>query len=374
MQMPTLFAPALLAPGQQVRLHSLSKPELNGQLGIVHQYDQERGRWSVTLSTSSSGGSKAPSLLVRPHNLEAIEESMEMLSRRMPDDVRRQRAHAAATLIREWAMAASSTVTESRESLERRLKGDRRVWQIDCVFTEDECHTIIQHINHAAARRGWDKVRHGKYPTTDLPLDAVKAIEPFVRARVFSKVLRPLQTHYMQAGFLPEHMELRDAFFVRYSAADGQQRGLEMHTDGSVFSFNVLLSSTAAFDGGGTFFESTGVALLPPTGGALGHSGQLRHAGVDITRGERYLLVGFVGSIAAPYTVAAVDWATHDAFCRFGSAAWEREPIEEAHLVVDVEPPLDASVVAEQQARAEKARAARAAAAAGAPSTSSPKP
>ena len=80
----------------------------------------------------------------------------------------------------------------------------------------------------------------------------------------------------------------------------GQQRALETHTDGSIFSFNVALSDPAAFDGGGTWFEPLDVTVRPPRCAAIGHSGQLRHAGVEITRGERYILVGFVGTVAAP--------------------------------------------------------------------------
>ena len=39
------------------------------------------------------------------------------------------------------------------------------------------------------------------------------------------------------------------------SAAEGEQRGLNMHADGSLFSFNVLLTDPAEFEGGGTFFS-----------------------------------------------------------------------------------------------------------------------
>lgn len=104
-----------------------------------------------------------------------------------------------------------------------------------------------------------------------------------------------------------------------------------MHTDGSIFSFNLLLNEPTDFDGGGTFFEATGQTVsadtitrspchaessrqplplvrpprhaTPPQvrasrGAAVGHSGQARHSGVAITRGERYLLVGFIACAA----------------------------------------------------------------------------
>jgi hypothetical protein len=145
-----------------------------------------------------------------------------------------------------------------------------------------------------------------------------------VRRRVFEAVLRPLLGAYLPAAFLPEHLELRDAFYVRYSAAPGEQAGLVPHTDGSVFSFNVLLNEPADFDGGGTHFEASGRTVRPPRGGAVGHSGQVRHSGVPITRGERYLLVGFVGVATRRYAADAADAAARDAYLKFGDGAWAR--------------------------------------------------
>ena len=93
------------------------------------------------------------------------------------------------------------------------------------------------------------------YPTTDLPLSEVPSVEPLLRSAVFRRVLRPLASYYLPPPFLPEHLEFREAFFVKYSAAAGGQRALNVHTDGSVFSFNLLLNSPDDFEGGGTFFE-----------------------------------------------------------------------------------------------------------------------
>merc|ERR1711964_54697 len=61
----------------------------------------------------------------------------------------------------------------------------------------------------------------------------------------------------------------RDLFVVKYST-DGQ-RGLELHNDGSHFSFNILLTSTNSFEGGGTYFEGPDVTLSPEQGEALIH-------------------------------------------------------------------------------------------------------
>jgi tetratricopeptide (TPR) repeat protein len=219
-----------------------------------------------------------------------------------------------------------------------------QVWLLDSVLSDGECDTVRRAVDMAAARRGgWDRDRHGKYPTTDMPLSEAPEVEALVRSAVFRRVLRPLTPLYLPEGFVPEHLELRDCFYVKYSASPGQQRDLQVHTDGSIFSFNVLLNDPADFDGGGTFFEPTRTTVRASKGSAVGHSGQVRHGGVEITRGERYLLVGFVGCATYPYAPrcpppgikggdsdrALPGWAQvaeRDAFIKFGEGAWDRTP------------------------------------------------
>ena len=48
-------------------------------------------------------------------------------------------------------------------------------------------------------------------------------------------------------------------------------------------------------------------------GDAVGHSGQVRHGGVPITRGERYLLVGFIGwGVFNPISMYRVRLLAHE--------------------------------------------------------------
>ena len=86
----------------------------------------------------------------------------------------------------------------------------------------------------------------------------------------------------------------RDLFVVKYSAAPGAQADLKPHTDGSIISFNVLLNDSAEFDGGGTHFLHLDATISAERGGCVVHDSKYTHAGQPITRGVRYLLVGFV--------------------------------------------------------------------------------
>ena len=112
----------------------------------------------------------------------------------------------------------------------------------------------------------------------------------------------------------------------------GLQRELRVHTDGSTFSFNVLLNAPTDFVGGGTRFEPTGLVVRPPRGGAVGHSGQVRHSADAITHGERYLLVGFVGCATQTYEGRPEAEVVADAFAKFGDAAWDRSAFASPRL------------------------------------------
>ena len=207
------------------------------------------------------------------------------------------------------------------------MKDKDAVWVVRDVLTAAECTSVRNAIDAAAATRGgWQRDRHRLYPTTDLPLSAALSVELRLREVVFARILRPLAQFYCGDAFLPEHLMLSECFFVKYSACAGQQRELAKHTDGSLFSFNILLSDPLTdFDGGGTTFEGTDWTVRVPQGSAVAHGGDVLHSGCPIVRGERYLLVGFVKVTRdPPYCVSTSVEAAEDAFTKFGHAAWDR--------------------------------------------------
>ena len=88
-----------------------------------------------------------------------------------------------------------------------------------------------------------------------------------------------------------------DCFVVKYSARDGESGQLELprHTDAGELSFMVALSDQATdYVGGGTQFDALdGNVLQLPQGDIVTFDAKLFHRGMPITRGVRYLLVGF---------------------------------------------------------------------------------
>ena len=79
---------------------------------------------------------------------------------------------------------------------------------------------------------------------------------------------------------------------MRYTALG--QSGLEVHRDGSVVSFNLLLNRETDFEGGGTYVEADDKVYSIGQGDCFVHSGKLRHGGEPILKGERVILVAFV--------------------------------------------------------------------------------
>jgi hypothetical protein len=82
-----------------------------------------------------------------------------------------------------------------------------------------------------------------------------------------------------------------DIFIVKYE--HNAQSYLEMHCDGSFISFQILLSEVNDFEGGGTYFDD-GLVMKPEQGDLVIHSSRIKHSGLPIKSGTRYLLVGFV--------------------------------------------------------------------------------
>ena len=69
--------------------------------------------------------------------------------------------------------------------------------------------------------------------------------------------------------------------------------GLTSWCTKNFITFNLLLSNENDFEGGGTYFDD-GLNLFLEQGDLLIHSGKVKHCGLPIKKGFRYLLVGFI--------------------------------------------------------------------------------
>lgn len=157
------------------------------------------------------------------------------------------------------------------------------------IYQPNICNWIINESeNYALNNGGWTTKRHNKYPTTDLPLKEIPNIFSFIMS-TFEHIFSKINNSYCISS--KTKYNILDLFIVKYEK--DKQNSLELHHDGSFLTVNLLLSSTNDFQGGGTFF-SDGIISYLEQGDMMVHSGKIKHAGLPITNGSRYLLVAFI--------------------------------------------------------------------------------
>jgi hypothetical protein len=165
-------------------------------------------------------------------------------------------------------------------------------FQYPKIYTPEMCSFIIGECEkYAHNNGGWTMKRHIKYPTTDLPVEKIPSIFGLVL-----ETLKPIITNIKNSYGLHDEMNLQisDLFVVKYK--EDSQNYLEMHCDESLLSFNILLSDKTDFEGGGTYFDD-GLIVKLEQGSVVVHSSKIKHAGLPITKGTRYILVGFVNIV-----------------------------------------------------------------------------
>mmetsp|Transcript_4202 Transcript_4202/g.7815 ORF Transcript_4202/g.7815 Transcript_4202/m.7815 type:complete len:308 (+) Transcript_4202:1083-2006(+) len=91
-------------------------------------------------------------------------------------------------------------------------------------------------------------------------------------------------------------LDVREPHVVKYDTSKMERQKLDMHTDKSEWTFLIALSEGRGqnYGGGGTYFQALNSTIHLQRGQMLIFRGKLRHCGVRIVDGTRYLLVGFL--------------------------------------------------------------------------------
>ncbi|KAJ2808980.1 hypothetical protein H4R20_000488 [Coemansia guatemalensis] len=159
------------------------------------------------------------------------------------------------------------------------------------VFTAHERQSIIESVYSHVRDKGWTAQRHGAFPTRDIPVKDISVSE-MVYDRLATSLFPSLQQH---TGIDVKYWTFRDLFVIEYH--EHHQRALELHSDGCLASLTLLLNDTSEFGGGGTFFEKFNLHIEQNPGDAWIHDGKLRHSGVEISRGQRLVMVAFMDTV-----------------------------------------------------------------------------
>jgi len=188
------------------------------------------------------------------------------------------------------------------------------------ILTAVECANVLRTVEefHQVHRNGaWDTVRHSSVKTTDVAVEDIPQLRPWLRELLRTRLYPLVHAAYPKLADGSSTMEtdatdettcgsrsrvrVHDAFIVRYDADNDKSVSLPEHSDTSAVSFTVALNSSAAgdFEGGGTWFEALGKdrrgkVVDAEMGHAVAFAGPLRHAGYPVTKGVRIILVLFL--------------------------------------------------------------------------------
>jgi predicted 2-oxoglutarate/Fe(II)-dependent dioxygenase YbiX len=140
-----------------------------------------------------------------------------------------------------------------------------------------------------AKQNGWKTTRHKLYPTTDNVILNIEHISVF-----YNFIINKIKKLIMETFNISAESSLHvyDAFIVKYEAE--KQNELEIHTDSCDYTVNIALSEFTDYEGGGVYFENINQTVSCEIGDMLIHYGYLKHAGMKITKGKRYVLVTFL--------------------------------------------------------------------------------
>lgn len=151
-------------------------------------------------------------------------------------------------------------------------------------LTNKECDYII----NIAEKNTWTRKRHKYYPTVDQEVKNIPELK-FLYNKIYSKVFPIIKDNY---GF--NNVKINDFFIVKYDLTSDGMDKLDIHRDTSVLNFIVSLSSLGDYDGGGTYYPEFNQIIKPNKGEIFLNSGKLKHGGAKITKGIRYILIGFL--------------------------------------------------------------------------------
>jgi hypothetical protein len=192
------------------------------------------------------------------------------------------------------------------------------------VLSEDEasnCCTLAT--EYATATGRWqtpDFDRHQTYATCDFPVEDCQPLLEYMDEIDFDGRLFASLSELYSIDI--EDLSYLDLFVAHYQARlegivlEGVEGAvptssniidrLELHRDGSILSFSLLLNSPRDFEGGGTFYDALrdvepagvlhrgGVIRPERAGEAVLHCGKILHGADVVTAGRRTVLVGFV--------------------------------------------------------------------------------
>ena len=171
------------------------------------------------------------------------------------------------------------------------------------LLTPEQTTVVLDDVKRIGESIGWSD-RGVSLPTQDVLVSKLsKESQDLVHRAIRETILPFARQHYphLNASFDKQpYPRPGNLFIVRYCASSKRPggRGLKLHKDETKLTFNLCLSPEEGFTGGGTYFPANsadvdGLLVRPKPGCCLVHDGNLKHAGMEVVSGQRFILVGF---------------------------------------------------------------------------------
>ena len=151
-------------------------------------------------------------------------------------------------------------------------------------LSSKECKYVID----TAEQNEWTRGRHKYFPTVDQEVKKIPNLK-FLITKLETKIYPFITKQY---GF--NKLKLNDFFVVKYDKTEDGMDELDIHRDTSVINVIITLNHPSEYDGGGTYFPKFNKNIKPNQGEIFVNTGKLKHGGKKITRGTRYILIGFI--------------------------------------------------------------------------------
>eukprot|EP01083_Nonionella_stella_P053352 141152_1 len=177
------------------------------------------------------------------------------------------------------------------------------IFIIKNVWSGDECDYVLNALIAYGDKTNWKSNRYQSFATTDVALSMMDdAFNAFIRKELYYKLYPKIVEHYKFGNKF--EIGAKYLFFVRYNDHTEyrntydmfKQNSLNLHRDGGLISFNILLNPSTQFVGGGTYFKNVDRVIGIEQGDSCVHPGNILHCGNAITKGKRYILVGFLNA------------------------------------------------------------------------------
>jgi len=174
------------------------------------------------------------------------------------------------------------------------------------LLTKSECDNICHVVDAHISRNFsgvWPTVRKSSVPTTDIAVEDVPELVPWLRALLGSRIFPLLCVCFPRLAdeslLTADRIRIHDAFIVRYDSHLGST-SLPLHHDTSAISVTLPLTQVGVdYEGGGLLINALkdspcGGVLRANAGEATVFAGPLRHGGGSIVSGVRTVLVLFL--------------------------------------------------------------------------------